>query len=69
VSQQLEEAERHAKQYDADLIRRTSEEKRPKYRKAISKAEEILKLPQVCLVDEKNLKKLLKEIKRAAIQL
>ena len=62
VCERLEEAERHSKQFDADVID-ALQKRKEKYRKAITKAEELMKVPQVCLINENNLKRLLRDIR------
>jgi hypothetical protein len=58
----LEEAEKNPKLYDADLVDNLAK-KKDKYRKVVSKVDEFLKIPQVCLIDESALNKIIKELK------
>ena len=57
----LEEAEKTPKLYDAELLESLGK-KKDKHRKALSKSEELLKVPQVCLIIESDLQRLVKEL-------
>lgn len=59
----LEEAEKHQKHYDQELVDQLSK-KKDRFKKAIVQAEEILKTPQLCIIDEAKLGKLIAEINK-----
>lgn len=63
----LAETEKVSKQFDSEVID-LLHKKKDRFKKLLSKSEDILKIPQVCLINEETLHKLLRESQEQGLE-